>query len=679
MFLAYANFEATNRNKGKSAKALLRKGIDKGTKESRKDLSRNNLQTSKRYKAGQAPSWAAFDDSDDDDLATRYRDATSNEPRYRPKERPKYEMPTGKIVPRNHRHIRIPEIVKQEDRDQSERRRDDDRDKEKRIGRDDDDRERRRDRVDHRDRRRSRSRDTDQKQRLTDNDYRHRHKSTASDKAERELQELEEKYERRQRERLRHSRPEIIEHDDRPSLRRERIEDSSSSRRSRREEIAKPKIIEHEDRSSSPDRSDDRSGRRRQSSSSSEPGLDLRGASRRNVDRQPDRKPRRRIPVPTAVVDDHTASLANYNPVDGASIRQATIGRRRHASSSSSDDEIPSATTFGGKEATLEPAELDEDGMISRRARLLAGRQAKKEYIEYKDQHKKEIKKTHGYAISSDSDEKDKSENEALAIESEESEANESEESEVESSESDDIVPKMKPIFTKKKDRLTLEDDEDVAQRNAEIEERAEKAGDDRRSWTLNLVNKEMEREKLDKDYKDTKISIKSIATALAQLNTDDEDEEQSFSRWKTREFSRLKREKAAHDEEMAKEEDRARRAEMDQSELEAEAYERRQKAGPQKERQTQKFLQRYFHKGVFFQDDDELVEKLKVRAAAPTMDDKFDRSVLPEIMQTKYFGKRSQQKHTHLSKEDTSRQDAWGRGREDKRGKVFNQPKKPR
>ena len=157
--------------------------------------------------------------------------------------------------------------------------------------------------------------------------------------------------------------------------------------------------------------------------------------------------------------------------------------------SGSSDDEIPSATTFGGKEATLEPAELDEDGMISRRARLLAGRQAKKEYIEYKDQHKKEIKKTHGYAISSDSDEKDKSENEALAIESEESEANESEESEVESSESDDIVPKMKPIFTKKKDRLTLEDDEDVAQRNAEIEERAEKAGDDRRSWTLKVLS----------------------------------------------------------------------------------------------------------------------------------------------------------------------------------------------
>lgn len=44
-----------------------------------------------------------------------------------------------------------------------------------------------------------------------------------------------------------------------------------------------------------------------------------------------------------------------------------------------------------------------------------------------------------------------------------------------------------------------------------------------------------MEREKLDKDYKDTKISIKSIATALAQLNTDDEDEEQSFRFWRVK------------------------------------------------------------------------------------------------------------------------------------------------
>merc|ERR1712226_1568076 len=141
--------------------------------------------------------------------------------------------------------------------------------------------------------------------------------------------------------------------------------------------------------------------------------------------------------------------------------------------------------------------------------------------------------------------------------------------------------------------------------------------------------------------------------------------------------FQRLKRLKEVHDAELAKEEERAKRLEMDESELMAQAFERKSKKEP-KTRQKQNFLQRYYHKGVYYQDDEELVAKAEVRASAPTMDDKFDRSVLPEVMQTKYFGKRSQVKHTHLKNEDTSRRDAWGRGSEDPRAKVFTQPKQP-
>lgn len=377
------------------------------------------------------------------------------------------------------------------------------------------------------------------------------------------------------------------------------------------------------------------------------------------------------------VADDHLARLANYDPSQSSQIKADASSRRRHASSSSDDDnERIRSSAFGASEGRLEPDELDANAMISRRARLLAGRQAKKEYEELKEEMmlpKKKVSTKDGGYYDSD-DEK----SEEAPIESEEEEESSEEESEIESSESDDIVPKMKPIFTRKKDRLTLEDEEDLAQRESEMQERKEQEAQDRRSWTLNLVDKEKAREKADMDYKKTKISIKSIAKALADLNTDDSDEEAAFSHWKSREFQRLKREKAEHEEELKKEEDRARRAEMDDSELEAEAYQRKTEKTAEK-RTTQKFLQRYFHKGVFFQDDEELVEKLKVRAAAPTMDDKFDRSVLPEIMQTKYFGKRSQQKHTHLSKEDTSRKDAWGRGSEDPRAKVFTQPKQPR
>ena len=122
-------------------------------------------------------------------------------------------------------------------------------------------------------------------------------------------------------------------------------------------------------------------------------------------------------------------------------------------------------------------------------------------------------------------------------------------------------------------------------------------------------------------------------------------------------------------------------RMRMRESDLLAEALERKEKKDQNPEiREKQKFLQRYYHKGAYFQDDEELVAKMKARGQAPTLEDKFDRSVLPEVMQSKYFGKRSQTKHTHLSKEDTSRRDAWGQNAEDdRRTKIYNEPKKKR
>ena len=74
-------------------------------------------------------------------------------------------------------------------------------------------------------------------------------------------------------------------------------------------------------------------------------------------------------------------------------------------------------------------------------------------------------------------------------------------------------------------------------------------------------------------------------------------------------------------------------------------------------------FMQKYYHKGAFFQSvsdgkhaSEGVEEVYKKDYSAPTGEDRYNKAILPEVMQVKNFGKRGQSKWTHLSKEDTSK-----------------------
>ena len=70
---------------------------------------------------------------------------------------------------------------------------------------------------------------------------------------------------------------------------------------------------------------------------------------------------------------------------------------------------------------------------------------------------------------------------------------------------------------------------------------------------------------------------------------------------------------------------------------------------GAAKEKAKWRFMQKYYHKGVFYMDDDTLgkegggkpgagagVDEVDVRKRsydAPTLEDKFDRAALPKVM----------------------------------------------
>lgn len=243
-------------------------------------------------------------------------------------------------------------------------------------------------------------------------------------------------------------------------------------------------------------------------------------------------------------------------------------------------------------------------------------------------------------------------------VDSEEEDEEEDEESEYdedyEDSEEDIGVPRLKPVFVPKNKRSTIIEKElEEEARLAKLEAEKLQAAEERRKETLKLIEEERRREEEEEAKAKVQAEEEAIIRGIAAMLTDDEDEEVAFELWKVRELKRIKRDHDAEEEREKELREVERLRNMTEEERMAELERNPRKITNKSKKGKYKFMQKYFHRGAFYLDkEDEIFTR---DFAQPTLEDHFDKSSLPTILQVKNFGRSGRTKYTHLVDQDTT------------------------
>uniref|UniRef100_A0A915N625 Micro-fibrillar-associated protein 1 C-terminal domain-containing protein n=1 Tax=Meloidogyne javanica TaxID=6303 RepID=A0A915N625_MELJA len=209
------------------------------------------------------------------------------------------------------------------------------------------------------------------------------------------------------------------------------------------------------------------------------------------------------------------------------------------------------------------------------------------------------------------------------------------------------MIPRLKPVFVPKNDRVTLVD---VDKEQEGLEKLRKLQVEEKRRQTIKMVEEQMKHEA---EIEKVKKEESAAKLDLAAIDTDDESEQIAYEMWKVREMKRLRRNRDER-EALAREKEEMDRIHGMTEEERREYMRLHPKVITNEQRKGKyKFLQKYYHRGVFFLDKEDDV--LKRNFAEATGEDVFDKSVLPKVMQVKNFGKASRTKWTHLTAEDTT------------------------
>ncbi|XP_011199673.2 microfibrillar-associated protein 1 [Bactrocera dorsalis] len=236
-------------------------------------------------------------------------------------------------------------------------------------------------------------------------------------------------------------------------------------------------------------------------------------------------------------------------------------------------------------------------------------------------------------------------------------EENKSESSETESSEyeeetesEEDNEPRLKPLFVRKRERATIQEKEREAQKQKQLEAEAKRSAKERRRATLRLVEESVKKD-LEKAKPDT------AEASIDDVCTDDENDEVEYEAWKLRELKRVKRDREERENAEREKLEIDRMRNLTEEERRQELRNNPKVITNKAAKGKYKFLQKYYHRGAFYLDEENDV--LKRDFAQATLEDHFDKTILPKVMQVKNFGRCGRTKYTHLVDQDTTKFDS--------------------
>jgi len=231
----------------------------------------------------------------------------------------------------------------------------------------------------------------------------------------------------------------------------------------------------------------------------------------------------------------------------------------------------------------------------------------------------------------------------------EEDEEEESSEYEEDSDDSDEEAgQRLKPIFVRKKDRVTIQERERIEEESSMTEEKHKKILDERKRQSTRLV----------KDIIGEELKEEQGVEKLEELViTDDENDEEEYEAWKVRELKRIKRDKEERESRDRERHEIERLHNMTEEERREELRSNPKEITNKASKGKYKFLQKYYHRGAFFMSEEDNMYQRDFSGA--TLEDQFDKTVLPKVMQVKNFGRSGRTKYTHLVDQDTTKADS--------------------